>query len=162
MRSTTAGWTARALARQIGLPAATVASWVTSNLVCVEQYGRGRGGHVIGITGLLELLAVVELRQAGFPLQSIRRAVDNLRGLSGYDRPLSRLTLVVNGKDIAWKDSNELTDITISALRQPGQRLMVFPIGENHSELLYQLRRADSAIDDRTLVEPEDMLSHVS
>lgn len=121
------------------MPAATVSSWVSSNLVHAEQYGRGRGGHVIGITGLLELLAVVELREAGFPLQAIRRAVENLRSLSGQDRPLARLTLIVSGKDIAWKDSRELSDVTISALRRPGQRLMVFPIGERHTEMLHRL-----------------------
>jgi len=157
MSKPTTGWTARALARQMGLPAATVASWVVSDLVSVEQYGRGRGGHVIGIAGLLELLAVAELRQAGFPLQSIRRAVQNLRGLTGQDRPLARLTLVVSGKDIAWKDADDLSDVTISALRQPGQRLMVFPIGEKHSELLDRLERVDCIP-----TESGDTLSHVS
>jgi DNA-binding transcriptional MerR regulator len=138
------GWTARALARQTGVPAATVASWVTSGLVTPEQYGRGRGGHIIGVSGLLELLAVVELRQAGVPMQAIRRAVENLRQLSGHERPLARLTLIVSGKDIVWKDALELSGVTISALHKPGQRLMVFPVGEIHTEMLLQLQTNES------------------
>jgi DNA-binding transcriptional MerR regulator len=79
-----AGWTARALARQTGIPAATVSKWVTSDLITPEQYGRGRGGHIIGLSGLMELLAVQELSAAGFSMQAIRRAVENLRQLSGH------------------------------------------------------------------------------
>lgn len=135
-----AGWTARALARQTGIPATTVASWVTSGLVTPEHYGRGRGGHIIGISGLLELLAVLELRNTGFSMQAIRRAVDNLRQLSGHDRPLMNLTLVVSGNDIVWKDSRDLSEIPISLLQVPGQRLMVFPIGEQHAAMLKNLQ----------------------
>ena len=134
-----AGWTSRELARQTSVPTATVASWITSGLVTPDNVGRGRGGHNIGIMGLLELLAVIELRQAGFSTQAIRRAVENLRELSGQDRPLAHLTIVVDGLDIIWKETHELSDITISALHTPGQRLMIFPVGERHTELLHQL-----------------------
>ncbi len=133
------GWTARSLARLLQVPAPTVASWVTVGLVTPERYGRGRGGHVIGINGLLELLAVIELRQAGFSLQTIRRAVVNLREMSGHDRPLAKLILVVNGQDIFWMDANDVSGMPISALQSPGQRLMVFPIGEQHEEFLQKL-----------------------
>jgi len=134
-----AGWTARALARSTGVAVPTLASWVRSGLITPIQYGRGRGGHTIGASGLMELLAIIELRKAGVPLQSIRRAVENLRELSGYDRPLANLTLVVNGGDIAWKDAEEVSTMPISALHKPGQRLMIFPIGEQHAEMLHQL-----------------------
>jgi DNA-binding transcriptional MerR regulator len=138
-----AGWTARELARLTGVPVPTVTFWVNSGLVDAEHRGRGRGGHSIGLIGLVELLAVVELRQVGFSLQAIRRAVENLRELSGQHRPLARLTLVVVGRDIVWKDSNEISDMTISALHRPGQRLMVLPIGEKQVELLRQLQVND-------------------
>lgn len=157
-----AGWTARALARQTGVPAATVASWVTNGLVTPERYGRGRGGHVIGVSGLLELLAVLELRDAGFSGQAIRRAVENLRQLSGHERPLVRLTLIVSGKDIAWKDALELSDVTISALHKPGQRLMIFPVGERHAEILYQLQALAPSTSDAVSHKIEEELSHVA
>ena len=155
------GWTARALARQTGVSAGTVALWVTTGLVTPEQYGRGRGGHTIGVSGLLELLAVIELRQAGVPMQAIRRTVENLRQLSGRDRPLARLTLVVSGRDIVWKDALELSGVTVSALHTPGQRLMVFPVGELHTEMLLQLGMHESP--PLTLqCESEEELIHVS
>ena len=91
------------------------------------------------MAGLFELLAVLELKDAGFTTQAIRRAVNNLREMSGQDRPLSRLNIVVDGTDILWKDGDELSDVTISALHTPGQRLMVFPVGERPTEMLHQL-----------------------
>jgi hypothetical protein len=111
----------------------------------------------------MELLAVVELRQAGFSTPAIRRAVENLRHLSGEDRPLARLTLVVSGSDIAWKDAHELRGVALSALHQPGQRLMIFPVGERHLELLHQLGEAGDGTPAKALQElggPE--LSHVA
>ncbi len=134
------GWSARALARLTGVPVPTLASWVRTGLITPIQYGRGRGGHSIGVSGLMELVAIIELRRAGVPLQSIRRAVENLREISGHARPLARLTMVVDGGDIAWKDADELAVMPISALHKPGQRLMIFPVGEQHAEMLHQLQ----------------------
>jgi DNA-binding transcriptional MerR regulator len=156
-----AGWTARELARQTGVPAATLASWITGGIITPEHYGRGRGGHVVGVSGLLELLSVLELRQAGFSLQAIRRTVENLRELTGHARPLVRLILVVCGRDIAWKDAHELSDITISALQRPGQRLMVFPIGERYAELLHQLGTPNPSHNLGELGVARDTSSHV-
>ncbi len=140
------GWSARALARLTGVPVPTLASWVRTGLITPIQYGRGRGGHSIGVSGLMELVAITELRKAGVPLQAIRRAVENLRELSGYARPLARLTLVVDGGDIAWKDADELAIMPISALHKPGQRLMIFPVGEQHAEMLHRLLAYDEAV----------------
>jgi len=108
------------------------------------------GGHTIGVSGLMELLAIIELRKAGFSAQSIHRAVENLRTLSGHTRPLAGLTLVVDGGDLAWKDATELSAMPISALHKPGQRLMVFPIGEQHAEMLHQLQ-ADELDNDESM-----------
>jgi hypothetical protein len=94
----------------------------------------------------MELLAVAELKEAGFSTQAIRRAVGNLRDLTGHDRPLARLTLVVEGNDIAWRDIADLEGRKFSALRRPGQRLMVFPVGEAHARLIAQLA-AEAATD---------------
>jgi DNA-binding transcriptional MerR regulator len=147
-----ASWTARSLARLTGVPVPTVASWVRGGLVTPLQYGRGRGGHAIGVEGLMELLAIIELRNAGFSLQAVRRAVDNLRDLSGHARPLAGLTLVVIDKDIVWKDADEVSAMPVSALHQPGQRLMIFPIGERHAEMLHRLEEREWAIHDARTV----------
>lgn len=135
-----AGWTARALARLTGQPPSTVARWVADGLITAERYGRGRGGYTIGLLGLLELTAIIELQAAGFTGREIRRAVENLRQLLGYERPLAQITLVVCGNDIAWKSACELDSVPVSTLHAPGQRLMVFPVGERHAEWLSQLQ----------------------
>src|SRR5258708_1366571 len=96
----------------------------------------------------MELLAIIELRNAGFSLQSVRRAVENLRELSGHARPLAGLTLVVAGGDIAWKDADELEEMPISALHKPGQRLMIFPIGEHHVRMLQRLEHGNLIVSD--------------
>ena len=157
-----AGWTSRELARQTKRPAATVASWVSSGLITPDQRRRGRGGHVIGIAGLFELLAVLELKDAGFTTQAIRKAVDNLRELSGHDRPLSQLNIVVDGTDILWRDGNELSEVTISALHTPGQRLMIFPVGERHAKMLHQLETFHPHVDLATQIVAKREPSHVS
>jgi DNA-binding transcriptional MerR regulator len=155
------GWTARALARLTGVSESTLSSWITNGLVTPEQLGRGRAGHTIGVPGLLELLSVMELREAGFSLQAVRRTVDNLRALSGQPRPLARLTLVVLGQDIVWRDSEELSEMPISAFHRPGQRMMILPVGEKHTELLQRLHSEDTGIssDDP---QPVEAPSHVS
>ncbi len=134
------GWSARELSRMTGIKIPTLLHWIDGGLVNPEQVGRGRGGHSIGMAGLMELVAVSELRQAGFSLQEIRRAVDNLRELTGHERPLAQLTLVVCGNDIAWKNADELADLPMSALHYPGQRLMVLPVGKMHTDLVERLQ----------------------
>lgn len=138
------GWTARSLADHTDVPPSTVSHWITSDLVHPEEYGRGRAGHTIGVYGLFEILAIKELRNAGFSLQAIRKTVEHLQTLSGADRPLAELTLVVVGQDIIWKNASDLTNEKVSALQEPGQRLMVFPVGEKHSKLLTQLQAEES------------------
>jgi len=113
--------------------------------VTADHYGRGRGAHVLGVNGLMELVAVVELRNAGFLTQAIRCAIENLRELSEQHRPLAPLTLLVNGTETAWEDATDISGVTISALHRPGQRLMIFPLGERHAELLHQLESDDSS-----------------
>lgn len=134
-----AGWSARAMARHLGMPAQTLIYWIGTELVTPDEYGHGRHGHVIGVNGLMELLTVKELREANFSLQEVRRAVENLRSLTGERRPLVRLTLVAAGSDIVWMDRSDVPTAAASALQQPGQRLMVFPVGELHAEILRQL-----------------------
>jgi len=133
------GWTARALAQRLDIPPATLNSWISNDLVTLDARGKGRKGHVIGLTGLLEVSTIIELRAAGFTTKQIRRAVKNLRELGGPNRPLARLSLLVSGKDLVRKNAADLDGLTISALATPGQRPMVFPMGEIQERLLARL-----------------------
>jgi len=154
MEGTMALWTARELARITEIPTPTVSYWVNAGLITPSQYGRGRGGHKIGVLGLIELLTIIELRASGVSLRDIRRAVENLRQISGERRPLASLTLVVVDDDILWIDGEELNSLPVSALRKPGQRVLIFPIGEKHTLLIQKLgyEQLDSNWSDTLLV----------
>ena len=99
-----AGWSVRALAHLLGIPGSTASYWVNSGLVTAERRGRGRAGHTIGLQGLREMVAVMELRGAGISLQAVQRAVEELRRLTSEDRPLSQLIVVATGDDVVWHE----------------------------------------------------------
>lgn len=131
-------WSARALGQRVAVPHSTVSHWIATGLVEPSRRGRGRRGHDLGITGLLELIAVRELRAAGIPLRAIRRAVEHLREITGHSRPLTQLVLLVVGNDVVVRDMGD-DGTWVSALRHPTQRMMVFPIGDEHRRLVADL-----------------------
>jgi DNA-binding transcriptional MerR regulator len=124
------------------VPHSTVAHWIATGLVEPARRGRGRRGHDLGVLGLLELIAVRDLRQAGIPLRAIRRAVANLRRVTGERRPLSHLVLLVLGNDVLVRDSSDGN--WVSVLLHPTQRVMVFPIGDEHRRLVATLTVQDA------------------
>lgn len=126
------------MGRLIGLPHSTVSHWITSGLVQPIRRGRGRRGHDLGIPGLLELLAVRDLRDAGISVRAVRKAIDHLREITGHRQPLSHLVLLVVGDDVLVQDTAD-RNAWVSALRFPSQRVMIFPIGDEHSRLLKAL-----------------------
>ncbi len=132
------GWSVRALAHLLGIPDSTASYWVNSGLVTAERRGRGRGGHTIGLAGLRELVAVMELRGAGISLQAVQQAVHDLRRLTSEERPLSQLIVVAVGDDVVWHEGGDPTAL-VSAKRQPGQRILIVPVGEATAELQRRL-----------------------
>ena len=127
-------WSARALGRRIGVPHSTISHWISTGLVEPLRRGRGRQGHDLGITGLLELIAVRDLRDAGLSTQSIRRVVGQLRDLGEHAHPLAHLVLLVVGDDVLIRDRSD--EGAWSVLRHPTQRVMLFPIGDEHRQLV--------------------------
>lgn len=122
-------WTARELSGFIKVPVSTLTYWVAAGLVTPDESGKGRGGHKIGLLGLLEALAVKELRRSDVPLQKIREVAANLKRLFDQNRPLARLTLIVYGDDVIVME-NGIDNKGISAYLKPGQSVMIFPLGE--------------------------------
>jgi DNA-binding transcriptional MerR regulator len=72
-------------------------------------------------TDLLALRVARELREAGIPLQGIRRAVQYLQD-KGYESPLAECFLVADpaGKDVFVQQGDEV----LSCLRERGQRML--------------------------------------
>lgn len=127
----------RYLARVLGLPAPTLQYWVNLSLVTPDERRKGRAGHAIGLDGLLEAVTVLELRNCGFSMHKIREAIEKLRRMSKEDRPLARLLVVVIGNDIVWQIPD--SDVQVSALRQPNQRLLILPVGEQYENVKQHL-----------------------
>jgi len=135
------GWSVRSLAQLLGIPDSTASYWVNSGLVMVERRGRGRGGHTIGIAGLREMVAVMELRNAGISLQSVQRAVQELRQFTSEQRPLSQLMVVAIGDDVVWQEGGDPAAL-VNIHRRPGQRILIVPVGEATAELQRRLETA--------------------
>jgi len=115
-------------------------------MVDAEHYGRGRRGHRIGLNGLLKLVTLLELRRVGISLPSIRKAAEALHQHTREERPLATLVIVIIGDDITWSDEGDIADL-ISARRQPGQRLIILPIGEKLEQLRQLLSEETASVE---------------
>ena len=80
----------------------------------------------------------MELRNAGISLQAVQRAVEELRQITSEERPLSHLMVVAIGDDVVWHEGGDPTAM-VSAKRQPGQRILIVPVGEATAELQRRL-----------------------
>jgi hypothetical protein len=69
---------------------------------------------------------------------AIRRAVEHLREITGHARPLAHLVLLVVGDDVLVREQGDEGG-WVSALQHPTQRVMVFPIGNEHSRVVAEL-----------------------
>ena len=90
---------------------------------------------------LVAIRVLVELREAGIDPRGLRRVVEYLRkrkGLSATEA-LASTSLVTDGHDVFELEG----DVTLSALRRPGQRVVfVVPFDELVTELQIKARAA--------------------
>ena len=70
----------------------------------------------------------------GISLQGVQRAVADLRRLTSEERPLTQLMVVAIGDDVVWHEGGDPAAL-VSAHRQPGQRILIVPVGEVTAEL---------------------------
>jgi DNA-binding transcriptional MerR regulator len=101
--------------------------------------------RIYGFRDLVAIRVVLELREQGISLQSLRRVVEYLRsrkGLTSASEALASSTLISDGQDVYEIEG----DARISALRRPGQRmLLMFPLGELVTELRAKARAFKAA-----------------
>jgi hypothetical protein len=124
----------RHLAPLVGVPASTGNDWIRCGLVTPERRaaGAGRGGHTVGLVGLMELVAVARLREFGFPTTRIKRAVSALRELSGGGAAWGHLRLIARGPDLTWEQDEEHV---ISLLKAPYNHVLVLNVGSEFESL---------------------------
>jgi DNA-binding transcriptional MerR regulator len=101
--------------------------------------------RVYGFRDLVAIRVVLELRDQGISLQSLRRVVEYLcsrKGLTSTSEALASSTLISDGEDVYEVEG----DARISALRRPGQRmLLMVPLGELVTELRAKARAFNAA-----------------
>lgn len=94
---------------------------------------------------LVAVRVACELRDAGISLQALRRVVKYLcgrKGLSTTTEVLAGTTLITDGHDVF----EVVNEITVSALKNPGQRvLFVVPLGALVTELQAKARALRAA-----------------
>jgi MerR HTH family regulatory protein len=118
-------------------------NWVTEGVLVPTQAGRPRQGHRWSFRDLVQIRTIVELRQAGISLVSLRRVAVFLREYGG---DFASTFLVVAGGDVFIAHDDQL----ISALKQPGQFAMV----------VYDLEHSENAVRQALAMTPthDDMM----
>jgi DNA-binding transcriptional MerR regulator len=139
------GWTVSELAERLGLKPQTISGWIKAGLVTPEGWRAGRPGYIVGLTGMMELITAAQMREEGLSTGRIKLAVDRLRQITGSRHPLANLKLIVLGNDVLWELPEQAEKIVISALHSPGQRVMVFQIGDDYQNLLQALEAGQRA-----------------
>jgi DNA-binding transcriptional MerR regulator/predicted RNase H-like HicB family nuclease len=108
------GFGVAAVLRLTGVSYRNLDYWASTGLVRSSiRSAAGKGTRrVYAFEDLVALRLVRKLRQAGIPLQAIRRAVRYLR--AHVDQPLSRIALVADGKRVLAQtdDGNRMLEAT--------------------------------------------------
>lgn len=82
----------------------------------------GRGSsRFYSFRDVVQLKVAKELRDAGVPLQTLRKVVARLADCAGLEDPLAETRLVVSGGDVLLVRGR---DDLVSLLQEPGQRVL--------------------------------------
>lgn len=109
-----------------------------------QAAGRG-SARFYSFRDVVQLRVARELRDAGVPLQALRRVAEHLRGVEGLEDPLAEARLVVSGRDVLLVRGGEEL---VSALRAPGQSVLCFVLDLPRvvGELRRKLGRLEGAV----------------
>lgn len=120
VRFTVPLYTSAEAARYLGVPASTFGSWargyrrefpdrppVTGQPLITGLPPETRGGPSIPFGGLAEGMFLSTLRRAGFPLQQIRPALEEVRAKIGVEYALASRRLKFVGAQLLWEVSSD-------------------------------------------------------
>jgi DNA-binding transcriptional MerR regulator len=118
------GFSTGQVQRLTGIPQPRLNYWVATGFLQPSLHSpRGKGKRRrYTFADLVAARVARELREAGIPLQAIRKAVKRLQA-KGYSYPLADCYLIgdpLGRKDVLFKDG----DTVLSCLREPGQQLL--------------------------------------
>ena len=129
-------------AKVTGVTPATLDNWNSRGILdSTIAPGPPPQARLYTFRDLVAIRVLVELREAGIDPRGLRRVVEYLRkrkGLSATEA-LASTSLVTDGHDVFELEG----DVTLSALRRPGQRVVfVVPFDELVTELQIKARAA--------------------
>ena len=129
-------------AKVTGVTPATLDNWNSRGILdSTVAPGPPPQARLYTFRDLVAIRVLVELREAGIDPRGLRRVVEYLRkrkGLSATEA-LASTSLVTDGHDVFELEG----DVTLSALRRPGQRVVfVVPFDELVTELQIKARAA--------------------
>jgi DNA-binding transcriptional MerR regulator len=133
-------------AKLTGVSVATLDNWDRRGFLKASIQAAGGHGvsRVYSFRDLIAIRIARDLKHEGIPLQALRRVVTYLcarKGLKPADA-LASTNLITDGRDVYAVAG----DVTISALRRPGQRmLLMVPLGELVAELQAKARALRAA-----------------
>jgi tetratricopeptide (TPR) repeat protein len=116
------GYTARDVAKLLGLTVGQVRAWARAGLLAPERGERGE--YRFTFQDLVLLQAAKELLAARIPARKVRRALARLRDQLPTGRPLSAVRIVADGKRILVRDGMALWN------PESGQELFDFEVAE--------------------------------
>jgi DNA-binding transcriptional MerR regulator len=126
-----------------GVSRKTLENWDHRGFLKPSIKSAGGHGHarVYSFRDLIAIRVADELRARGIEVHKLRRVVEYLRQRKGLDLStsdvLANTMLVTDGLDVYEVEG----DMTVSALRRPGQRVvLIVPLGEIVSELQSEAR----------------------
>jgi DNA-binding transcriptional MerR regulator len=127
-----------------GVTPKTLRNWDERGFLHPSTAAPGRGfSRIYSFRDLIAIRVAARLRDDGIPLQSIRRVVQYLRARKGLSTTttdvLAGTSLITDGHDVFEVQG----EVTLSALRRPGQRtLHMVPFDEIVTELQAAARAA--------------------
>lgn len=81
------------------------------NMTMAPVSRQATGDTLVSFLDLVDLVAIKGFRDAGYPLQTVRKVVDYCRDLMEVERPLGSASFKVGGRDVFIRHGDELLEV---------------------------------------------------